>query len=102
MSEKLLSVRDLTIHDITDEGAVKAVNGLSFDLNEGETLGLVGESGAGKTTTALELINLIPDPLGKIIGGEILFRGKNMLNASKQELRSLDDLILDQAPRRWG
>jgi peptide/nickel transport system ATP-binding protein len=88
MSNKLLSVRDLSIHYITDEGTVKAVNGVSFDIDKGETLGLVGETGAGKTTTALGLMSLIPDPPGKVVGGEILFNGKNMLKASKQELRA--------------
>ncbi|HHY52943.1 MAG TPA: ABC transporter ATP-binding protein, partial [Clostridiales bacterium] len=88
MSNKLLSVRDLTIHYITDDGVVKAVNGVSFDIDKGETLGLVGETGAGKTTTALGLMSLVPDPPGKVVGGEILFNGKNMLKASKHELRA--------------
>jgi len=88
MSDKLLSVRDLTIHYITDDGVVKAVNGVSFDIDKGETLGLVGETGAGKTTTALGLMSLVPDPPGKVVGGEILFNGKNMLKASKHELRA--------------
>ena len=83
----LLSVRNLTIHYITEDGVVKAVNGLNFDLNKGETLGLVGETGAGKTTTALGLLRLVPDPPGKIIEGEILFNGKNILKASEHQMR---------------
>ncbi|MEG2174125.1 MAG: ABC transporter ATP-binding protein [Oscillospiraceae bacterium] len=89
MNEKsvLLSVRNLTINYCSDSGVVRAVNGISFDLKEGETLGLVGETGAGKTTTALGLMGLIPDPPGKITGGEILFCGKDLLQAGKREMR---------------
>lgn len=86
-NEQLLSVRDLTIHYITDDGVVHAVNGISFDLAKGETLGLVGETGAGKTTTALGLMQLVPDPPGKIISGEILFNGQNLLEMDKNEKR---------------
>ncbi len=85
-SNTLLFVRDLTIYYITDDGVVKAVNGISFDLERGETLGLVGETGAGKTTAALGLMRLIPDPPGKIISGEIVVNGKNILQATKHEL----------------
>ncbi len=85
--EPLLSVRDLVIHYITDEGTVRAVNGISFDLREGETMGLVGETGAGKTTTALGLMQLVPDPPGKVVSGEIIFQGKNLLDMNKAEKR---------------
>lgn len=84
----LLSVRDLTIHYITDSGTVRAVNGIDFDLEQGETMGLVGETGAGKTTTALGLMQLVPDPPGKIVGGSILFGGRDLLKLNKSEKRS--------------
>ncbi len=85
----LLEIRDLTIHYVTESGTVRAVNNVSFDIDEGETLGLVGETGAGKTTTALGILNLIPNPPGKILGGEIRYKGKNILEMSKGELQNL-------------
>ena len=87
--ETLLSVKDLTIHYITDDGVMKAVNGISFDLKKGETLGLVGETGAGKTTTALGIMRLVPDPPGKIVSGEILWNGKNLLKVGKLGMRAI-------------
>jgi peptide/nickel transport system ATP-binding protein len=86
-TERLLSVKDLVIHYFTDDGIVKAVNGISFDLDKGRTLGLVGETGAGKTTTALGLMRLVPDPPGKIVSGEILFNGNNLLKYNKFKMR---------------
>jgi peptide/nickel transport system ATP-binding protein len=86
-TERLLSVKDLVIHYSTDDGIVKAVNGISFDLDRGRTLGLVGETGAGKTTTALGLMRLVPDPPGKIVSGEILFNGNNLLKYNKLKMR---------------
>ncbi len=74
-----LEIKDLTIHYITRSGTVRAVNNVSFSIGKGETLGLVGETGAGKTTTALGILRLVPNPPGKIIGGEILFEGKDVL-----------------------
>lgn len=89
-SEKtILSVKDLSVHFIKNKSVVKAVNHLSFEMKAGETLGLVGETGAGKTTTALGIMNLVPNPPGKIVGGEILFEGKNILKKSKMELRKM-------------
>ena len=82
----MLEINDLTIHYITDDGVVKAVNGISLNVNKGETLGLVGETGAGKTTTALGILNLVPNPPGKIVGGEILFNGENLLKKSAAEM----------------
>ena len=87
--ETLLSVKDLTIHYITDDGVMKAVNGISFDLKKGETLGLVGETGAGKTTTALGIMRLVPDPPGKIVSGEIFWNGKNLLKVGKLGMRAI-------------
>lgn len=89
MDEKILSVHDLSVHFIKDKSIVKAVNHLSFELTAGETLGLVGETGAGKTTTALSIMNLVPDPPGKIVGGEILFEGDSVLKKTKSELRKM-------------
>lgn len=86
-SEKLLSIRDLTIHYFTDDGVVKAVNGINLDIAKGETLGLVGETGAGKTTTALGIMRLVPDPPGKIVGGEIRFDGADLLKESGKRMR---------------
>ncbi|MBS6951695.1 MAG: ABC transporter ATP-binding protein [Enterocloster asparagiformis] len=85
----MLEIKDLTIHYITDDGVVKAVNGISLEVDKGETLGLVGETGAGKTTTALGILNLVPDPPGKIISGEILFNGEDLLKKSIAELRKI-------------
>ncbi len=86
---KQLEVKDLTIHYFTDYGVVKAVNGISFSVNKGETLGLVGETGAGKTTTALGIMRLVTDPPGKIVDGEILFDGENLLTKSKSAMRKI-------------
>lgn len=85
--EHLLSVRDLHVHYVTDEADVSAVNGISFDVDYGDTLGLVGETGAGKTTTALSIMQLIPDPPGVIEAGEILFKGKNIIEETEKEKR---------------
>lgn len=89
MSKNLLEVKDLTVHYITEDGIVKAVNNLSFELKKGETLGLVGESGAGKTTTALSIMGLVPDPPGKIINGEIFYDGQDLLKKSAREMRKI-------------
>lgn len=89
MSQTILSVRDLSVHYVKEKSVVKAVNHLSFELVAGETLGLVGETGAGKTTTALAIMNLVPNPPGRIVGGEILFQGENVLTKSKHELRKM-------------
>ena len=84
-----LDIKDLTIHYITDEGVVKAVNGIDLSLEKGDTLGLVGETGAGKTTTALGVMGLVPDPPGKVISGEILYNGEDLLKKSNAELRKI-------------
>ena len=84
--EEFLNVKDLVINYETDDGNVHALNGVSLTLKEGETLGLVGETGAGKTTLARGIMRLIPDPPGKIRGGEVFFEGKDLLKLSKQEM----------------
>ena len=86
---KQLEIKNLTIHFETDEGTVHAVNNISLEMEAGETLGLVGETGAGKTTTALGIMNLVPAPRGKILSGEILFEGDDILKMSNPELRRL-------------
>lgn len=90
MSEKnLLEIKDLTIHYISEDGTVHAVENMSLEVGKGETLGLVGETGAGKTTTALGIMQLVPNPPGKIISGEIIFEGENLLKKTPQELRKV-------------
>jgi len=85
----LLEVKNLETHFFTDAGLVRAVNGISYDLYEGETLGLVGESGCGKSVSALSMIRLIPNPPGKIVGGEVFFEGRDLLKVSDEEIRKV-------------
>ncbi len=89
VSEHLLEVKNLHIHYATDEGVVKALNGASIAIDEGKTLGLVGETGAGKTTLARGILRLVPDPPGKIIDGEVLFDGRDLLKISEEEMRTV-------------
>ena len=86
---ELLSIQDLSIEYNTARSRVRAVNGLDLVLNKGETLGLVGETGAGKTTTALGIMRLVPDPPGKITGGSIYLDGENLLTKSKKEMQKI-------------
>ncbi len=84
----LLEVKNLQTYFSTREGTVKAVDGISYDVNQGETIGIVGESGCGKTVSALSILRLIPDPPGKIVGGELIFEGRDLLKLSEKEIRS--------------
>ena len=84
-----LSVRDLVIEYSSDEKVIHAVNGVSFDLERGKTLGLVGETGAGKTSIAKAILRVLPDPPAKIAGGEITFDGQDILSLSNDELRKI-------------
>lgn len=86
---RLLEVKNLKTYFYTDDGVAKAVDDVSFTLDKGETLGVVGESGCGKSVTALSIMRLIPEPPGKIAGGEILFKGKNILNFTEKEMQEL-------------
>ena len=86
-AQHLLEVRDLTTRFYTEEGVVHAVDGISYTLNEGETLGVVGESGCGKSVHALSIMRLIPTPPGKIEKGQVLFRGKDLLALSEENMR---------------
>ena len=88
-AENLLEVRNLSTHFFTQDGVVRAVDEVSFSLGYGETLGLVGESGCGKSVTALSISRLIPDPPGKIVTGEILFEGTDLLKISGEQMRKL-------------
>jgi len=87
--KELLVVKNLKTHFFTHEGIVKAVDGISFSLNKGETLGLVGESGCGKSVSSLSIMRLIPDPPGKIVDGEIWFEGKNLLKLNLKKMRDI-------------
>jgi oligopeptide transport system ATP-binding protein len=85
----LLSVTDLRTYFETEDGTVKAVDGISFELKRGETLGIVGESGSGKSVANLSLMRLIPDPPGKIVSGSIVFDGRDVLKLSAREVRDI-------------
>lgn len=85
----VLSVRNLRTYFDTDDGIVKAVDGVSFDLQRGETLGIVGESGSGKSVTNLSLLRLIPEPPGRIAAGQVIFDKKDLLRLSAEELRQV-------------
>ena len=88
-AEPLLAVTNLKTQFFTQDGVVKAVNGVSFQLLPGETLGIVGESGCGKSITAMSIMRLIPTPPGKIVDGEVLFQGKDVLKMNDQQLRDI-------------
>uniref|UniRef100_A0A7C3MI69 ABC transporter ATP-binding protein n=1 Tax=Dictyoglomus thermophilum TaxID=14 RepID=A0A7C3MI69_DICTH len=89
MEDCLLEVKNLRTYFFTDEGIVKAVDDVSFGLKKGESLGIVGESGSGKSVTALSIMRLIQDPPGKIVGGEIIFRGEDLLKKKEEEMREV-------------
>ena len=85
----VLEVKNLHVHYVTSDTTAKAVNGISFEVKEGEAIGLVGETGAGKTTTALSIMQLIPDPPGIIVDGEINFEGKNVIFNTDKENQAM-------------
>jgi oligopeptide transport system ATP-binding protein len=85
----LLEVKNLRTQFFTQDGVVNAVNGISYTINEGETLGIVGESGCGKSVGVMSLIRLIPSPPGKIVDGQVLFEGQDLLKASDDEIRAI-------------
>ena len=87
--DKILEVKNLRTSFYTEAGEVKAVDDVSFDLYKGKTVGIVGESGCGKSVTSLSIMRLIPSPPGKIVSGEILFNGKNLLNLSMEQMRKI-------------
>ena len=85
----LLDMTDVVVHYETDEGIVEAVNGIDIKLAEGKTMGLVGETGCGKTTTALSILRLVPDPPGKVKSGKIILDGVDIMAASEKEMREI-------------
>ena len=85
----LLQIRRLRTYFYTESGVAKAVDGVDLDIAEGEVLGLVGESGSGKSVTALSILRLIPDPPGRIVAGEILYRGRDLLKVPWEEIRAI-------------
>jgi len=89
MSETFLRIKDLEVIYKTELETVYAVNKISFDLNKGETLGLVGETGAGKTTTALSIMRLLPERTARIVGGEVDFEGKDLATLSDREMQAI-------------
>ncbi len=89
MSEPLLRVDNLQTHFFADSGVVRAVDGVSFEVHEGQTLAVVGESGSGKSVTALSILRLVAQPPGRIIGGRVLFRGRDLLEATPREMRAI-------------
>ena len=89
MKETLLEINNLQTYFRTDEGVAKAVDGVDLKMPRGQTLGLVGESGCGKSVTALSIMRLIPNPPGRIVGGEIIFEGHDLLRLTKSEMRTV-------------
>ncbi|KAB3538618.1 ABC transporter ATP-binding protein [Alkaliphilus pronyensis] len=89
MSDKVLEVKNLKTYFYTDKGVVKAVDGVDFSIEYGKTLGIVGESGCGKSITSMSVLRLIPTPPGKIEDGEVLFEGRDLLKVSDKEIRSI-------------
>jgi oligopeptide transport system ATP-binding protein len=89
MSQPLLVVKNLETQFKTQDGIVKAVNNVSFHVDRGETLGIVGESGSGKSVTSLSIMRLIPNPPGRIVGGQIIFDGENLLDYTEEEMRHI-------------
>lgn len=88
-NDLLLDLRNLQTYFFTSDGLAKAVDGVSYQLHRGETLGVVGESGCGKSVSALSVLRLVPDPPGRTVGGEIFFEGTNLLTLSRAEMRRI-------------
>src|SRR5262245_65400310 len=95
----LLDVRDLRAYLYTRWGVVRAVDGVSFALREGETLGLVGESGCGKTMTGLSVVRLLPEPAGRIVEGQVLLEGDDLVAKSEAEMRRVRGRRLSMIPQ---
>ncbi len=89
MAERLLDVKNLKTYFFTDEGIVRAVDGVDLYIEKGETLGIVGESGCGKSVTALSIMKLIPQPPGKIVEGEIFYNGTNLVDLPANQMRKI-------------
>ena len=89
MPEPVLSIRDMTVEFGTEDGVVHAVTGVNYDLYPGEILGVIGESGAGKSVSVMTMLDLIPKPPGRVVSGEAIFKGRDLLTMSKKELREV-------------
>ncbi|MBC7474888.1 MAG: ABC transporter ATP-binding protein, partial [Candidatus Sericytochromatia bacterium] len=89
MTEALLQVKNLATHFYTEEGVVKSVQDVSFEVKPGEVLGVVGESGCGKSVTSMSILRLIQQPQGKIVGGQIIFNGQNLLDLTEEQMRKI-------------
>lgn len=89
MPETILSIRNLKTYFYTYAGVVRALEGIDLDLYKGETIGLVGETGCGKSVTSLSIMRLVPDPPGRIVGGEIIFKGEDLLKKSEEEMQAI-------------
>ncbi|KYH30889.1 oligopeptide transport ATP-binding protein OppD [Clostridium tepidiprofundi DSM 19306] len=101
MANDLVVVKDLKTYFYTEDGVVKAVDGVSFKIKKGETVGIVGESGCGKSITSMSLMRLVPNPPGKIVGGDITIDGKKILDLSEGEMRRIrgnDISVIFQEP----
>ncbi len=101
MSDKVLEIKDLVVHYETSDACVQAVNGISLSIDKKQTLGLVGETGAGKTTTAMSILNLVPNPPGKIKNGSVILNGTDMLTADSatlEKIRGNDVAMIFQDP----
>lgn len=89
MSDPVLALKDLHTHFFTDSGEVPAVDGVSLSVHKGEVVGVVGESGCGKSVTSLSVMQLVPNPPGRIVGGDINFKGENLVNASNKRMKQI-------------
>jgi oligopeptide/dipeptide ABC transporter ATP-binding protein len=89
LAQKTIEIKDLKTHFFTRRGVVKAVDGVNFSIGEGETLGLVGESGSGKSITCLSILKLVPKPAGRIVGGEVLLNGEDLIPKTEREMRRI-------------
>jgi oligopeptide/dipeptide ABC transporter ATP-binding protein len=101
MSGAILQVEELRTHFSTDDGVVRAVDGVSFEVRAGETLALVGESGSGKSVTALSILRLLPEPAGKVVGGRVIFQGRDLLAlppAAMRRVRGREISMVFQEP----
>src|SRR4029453_4907195 len=88
-AERLLEIKGLKTHFFTDEGVVRAVDGIDLRIDKGETLGVVGESGCGKTVTALSIMKLIPMPPGRIVEGQIVYEGRDLVTLPPGQMRKV-------------
>ena len=89
MAEPILSIRDLTVEFSTEDGVVRAVTGVTYDLQPGEVLGIIGESGSGKSVSVMSMLGLIPQPPGRVVSGEAVFKGNDLISMGKKQLREI-------------